>query len=376
MLEEIRLEPLRGVASEDRGAFTLVKALSKPLYDGGRVLVSLQARDPLPERIDVYDTRLRLSATANGDPVRVAPEHEAIIYTTWGKPGGRVEMHPEIRSKHPFPETGPLQAVTLKRLDWAVRAARGADSDIVAMRRIFKAVQVGYRSGRRYPTPADPPRKYEPLTGLVPLPTLHHYLWLALVTPHMCECQDLAAALRMPARILGIGGRMDVRFIFPWPPWDAEGKRRAPRPGEPLQGSLRPYLRERPSVCAFFDRKGHSNQYEGVLRWIPAGDSRAILYALGIGVYDYYTADDLTGTMDDRNANLFFMPQPPNPMEDLAVGRYKLGMFVDENLDRLRVPAYEFLDHRKQTLFQFHYEHKTFQQGDDKQVDKHGRLKG
>lgn len=176
----------------------------------------------------------------------------------------------------------------------------------------------------------------------------------------------------MPARILGIKGSMKVRLVFSWPPWDKQGKRRVPAKGEPWQGSLKSYSSELPAVCAFFDpHGGGSNQYEGVLRWVPEGGTRAILYAVGEGIYGHYLKDDASGTMDDRNANLFFMQQPADPNGMVATGRFKLGMLTGKTLRR---PAYGFLTNSQQTLFQFHYRTDQFETGDDRQVDKKGRL--
>ena len=92
---------------------------------------------------------------------------------------------------------------------------------------------------------------------------------------------------------------------------------------------------------------------------------------MGEGIYSHYLDDDASGRMDDRNANLFFMPQPAGPNGPLATGRFKLGMA--KHTKDLRRPAYGFL-HPQQTLFQFHYQTDQFEAGDDRQVDKKGRL--
>ncbi|RLB58130.1 MAG: hypothetical protein DRI90_17095, partial [Deltaproteobacteria bacterium] len=366
-LEQVSLKPLSG-AGGAAGSFTLEAALTRPLVTGTGATARLTAREPLPEHIAAHELLWDLRVVVSGAPMVVGSLlHHGTVYVTWGTPKGRVAIHESTKAAEAFPEKGPVQSVTEQRLAWAVDAADGATSEIQAVRKIFRSLKVGFFGGRRYPTPNSPGPN---TTGIVPLPKLHHYLWFALVTPKTCECQDLAAALRMPARILGIDGSMKVTPLFPWPPWDKQGKRRIPGKKEPWQGSLRRYRRELPAACVFFDHHGGPNQYEAALRWVPPGDTRAILYAVGEGIYSRYLVDDHSGTMDDRNANLFFMPQQGDPNELVATGRFKLGM-VEGGL--LRRPAYGFL-HPQQTLFQFHYRTDQFEAGDDRQVDKKGRL--
>lgn len=355
-----------------RDAFHFEDNVPHALTDGRLITAILQAKDTLPDQVIELNPQLELRGEVFGVPITVERRlFNATVYVTLGKPRGQVEMHPTRNTTQPFPETGDEQSVTVKRLDWAVNAAKGATNDAKALFLLFQDIKnrdIHFFGPVSYP-PKDEHGKVLKLISFKDSdPGLHHFLWISLHHQRIAHCADLAAAFRLAGRILGVGGAMDVRFLYPWPPWvkgDSTGKRRVLFVGgEPGQGSLQQY-REGNVVCVFFDSFRHGNFFEGALRWLPSGPSEPNLYAIGERICDDHTGAT-TKEIDDRNASLFFQGKL-NGVIDMSVGKYTLAMY-DESTDKLRRPAFGFLKNNQQTLFKFHYLVDTFDPDDDRQV--------
>ncbi|MBI4956093.1 MAG: hypothetical protein HY908_28995 [Myxococcales bacterium] len=385
----LRLEP--ETPDADGEAFTFVAAPNAALVDGTPFALTVAANAPLPRLLRRYQMKLRLSVVLDHCPARVLVARHALdIFVTFGPPGGQMQMHQSldldfkqgVMTTQPFPETGALQSVTVRRLARAMEAVDGAASEQKAMSFIFRFLQeeqINYYPYRRYPTPSE--LQVDPAanpTDLQPLPDLHTFLWIALAERMTCHCSDLAAAFRMMARILGIRGAMDVKFAFPWPPWDGTGQARD-YTKKPRQGALKPYPDPGNATCIFFDHNGVPNQYEGVLRWEPPGEAgRAILYAVSDKICGHFLPGD-PPDMDDLNASLYFEESlrdgdgnvhPDKPLN----GHFKLAMRLNEGPGGLRAPVFSFLGHDTQTLFEFHYQTTTFEPGDDRQAGAGGKI--
>lgn len=163
--------------------------------------------------------------------------------------------------------------------------------------------------------------------------------------------------------MLGVRGSMDVEMLFPWPQWDHDGSLRDLTGDEPWQGSLRRFRFEDTAELVFFDADEKLNFFEAVLRWVPPGSDGALLCPVGEpAILDRFGPDVSPGSMDDRNASLFYQRSPPDPVP----GRFKLGAYI-RSAKVLR-KAFPFMKHRFQTLFEFDYGKDTFQAGDDRQV--------
>jgi hypothetical protein len=359
--ENLQIEP-----TAYAGILEFTDSRSEPLLDNGILDRTLVARVPLPDRIDRLQTTLRISATASGQPVRVTPAQCTVeVYVTWNTPTGQAKIHAETNSPIAFPEDGPVQSITEQRLEWAVAAAKGAPDEATAVRRISSWLQghgIHYTGGRRYPAGNVTDNTTEITTASGNPPDLHHFLWFALNVPRTAECQDLAAALRLGCRILGIGGTMPVTLLYPWPPWDASGQRRdLSKPGAVWQGALAQYRDTEGSAnCMFFslirrDGTCAANFHEGVLLWRQSPDTAAMLVAVGERICEGEPSDD-------RNASQFF-EVADNP----GRGRFALGLAL--NSSSLRHPPFFFMSsHPQQTLFRFEYDVDTFQRGDDRKM--------
>ncbi|RLB46180.1 MAG: hypothetical protein DRI90_27610 [Deltaproteobacteria bacterium] len=366
-LTRLSLSPTTG-DRVSRGPFTFEDSTVRGLADNATFEVQLTASAKLPAVIDKLTPRLRLSAIANGTPMATRrPNHDWVVYVTWSKPRGRVEMHPNLTVKIPFPEAGPVQSITEHRLAWAVAAARGADTERAAMLELFRFVRdtkgIGFYGGRRYPTDKEQADGENP-TEIDSIPPLHHYLWVTLNWQRSAQCVDLAGAFRLPARILGIGGKMDVETVYPWPPWDKTGQRRPlGTTKQPAQGSLKKRFKDGDSVCVFFDRAGFLNHYEGVLRWQEEGAGYGSLFAIGERVCEAHLLHPglSVSEADERSASLFYQASD----DDITTGQVKLAMTDKTGLRR---PAFEFLDNQNQTLFMFHYRKSDSEEGDERQV--------
>jgi len=362
-----RVLTLESVGFDGSRALALDATTNVTLQNGMSVVVKLRGKKTLPNHIDMLqDKYMRFSAFASGARIPVsAPKLLMTVFVTFGRPTGNVVMHPEPTTVL-FPDNGPLQSVTDKRLGRAVEWASGKDTEEKAVRKLFEKVRAhGVSYAPRYVYPEAGTNKNKTIFT-PPIPPLHEYLWMSMDLPNMAHCLDLAAAFRLMVQILGIKGAvksdMTIEQMYPWAPWDDQGKERdLSKDGEPQQAALRVHNVGAGRVV-FVDDNGFVNRFEAVLRWSPKGTTKALLFPIGEAhVLDRYGPSVKPGPMDDRNASTFFEASKSDPKK----GRLRLGVSKDDG-KTLEQPAFSFLKNKKQTLFKFHYDKSTFQPGDDK----------
>lgn len=179
--------------------------LTRPLKDGDVFTLMLIADENLPDYVERWEEDYAILAVYGNSQARfhvANPRHHILIFGLLGKPHGGVE----ILNGHapPFPEQGPPQSITPQRVGRAVTLARGAKTADVAIRRIASKLHKGgfsFNPFYAYSTPKDKARNGERLTPRI---ELHHYLWLAMVEPRLTHGLDLAAAMLLVVRMLGI----------------------------------------------------------------------------------------------------------------------------------------------------------------------------
>jgi hypothetical protein len=344
-------------------SLTLTEKVSppRPLLDGELIEVELEAEAPLAKRIALLDEPGFLSLTASGAPVKVVRRrHRLRVFSLFGKPTGKLAMH-TIKTTEPLPEKGSDQQVTFERLRRVVERTQGATTEEQAVRQLFARLSGVITYNGEFAFPELDERDNN--TALNPKPQLHEHFWIAIEEPRYCHCLDLAGGMRLWLRMLGVTGSMDVEMLFPWPQWDHDGSLRDLTGDEPWQGSLRRFRFEDLAELVFFDADEKLNFFEAVLRWVPPGSERALLCPVGEpSILDRFGPDVSPGSMDDRNASLFYQSAPFDPVP----GKFKLGAFV-RPAGVLR-KAFPFMKHRFQMLFEFDYDQDTFQSGDDRQV--------
>jgi hypothetical protein len=236
------------------------------------------------------------------------------IFITLDKPSGKLVRRPRADDPylHEYAEDGADQVVTPERLRWAVKAAEGtgAGDERHVLDAIFfhlKRATVRYNQTftwqpRENRTGLDLNR-----TGLEPKPSLHHYLWLINDRLAFGQCHCLAAAFILACKILGVKGKLEVGYMYPWarrehdPP---HNPRKPPVHGRYNKPDKRMHVvrmggetHRQWEVITYVDSGGGRNPYESVARY--QGGSHDILYAIGEALLD------LEGD-PDKNADVFF----------------------------------------------------------------------
>jgi hypothetical protein len=144
-------------------------------------------------------------------------------------------------------------------------------------------------------------------------PSLEQYLWMALAKDAKAECHNLAAAMILMCRILGVRGRLEVGYMYPWPrrhheyPYEPFSREEHPlgRFTEPIAGAynerytLGEGTKKRWDLI-FIDFNNKKNAFEGVTLFEDEETARSTLYAIGEGSYDLHMSPH-------ENSSVFFL---------------------------------------------------------------------
>lgn len=259
--EPIKLQSVELSGGEKFYQFS--KKLTKVLLDGEELELEMTAQGSLPSVVKAHRGKLELSLQTEGESPRTTPTiHSTTVYGLFGVPGGQAEVHEKSGPGKLFPESGLVQAITPNRMSHAVSAAKEVTDERTAMANLFgflKEKDIFYYGKFHYPELDDDDQDS---CCFNPCPQdLHNYLWIALKEPQIGHCQDLAAAFRLFARILGIGGNMTVEQIFPWPQWNPGGEKREIGKDDPAEAKLTKFQAKNGKMV-FVDGNGFINAFE------------------------------------------------------------------------------------------------------------------
>jgi hypothetical protein len=296
-----RLTRIDGVSDEE--CFTFADKGHRFVSDQQTVvLTGLVSRAELPGRVGLLRGAITWRAVVGRKRVELGQTGPHAVGCVLDRPTGMLESPQD----NAFAETGPEQHVTTVRLSWALKAAWGKATEKECVDAVFVQLMrdgVGYHLGRRWENGALNN------TGMVPKPSLHHYLWACNAAMAKGECHNIAASFMLACRILGVRGSFEVGVMYPWPS-RAEGRSDRVRSkarsasGRPILGKyneryLRAHGAHGQESLVFLDGSGAANNFEGVARY--AGNA---LYAIGDDVFDrfpdshdnascYYTVRDM-----------------------------------------------------------------------------------
>jgi hypothetical protein len=288
------------------------QSLSQQVKTGRVSIPNVVSTTPLPNYVWFEDENIDWTVTVDGKPISVGTTGSHRVYSTFAMPRGTMDS----TVKNAFTETGSDQIVTEKRLEFSVMSAlsTGRSNEKECVDAIFKAIllKVGYVLYRRWvknATAADE-------SGVRPIPTLHHYLWLCMTSNGQGECHNIAAAFALACRIIGVAGTFQVGYMYPWPgragtpsgswyrnelhPTYPRSTEKSPS-GRNILGKYNDrYFRihtadHQTEFPMFLDGSGSPNNFEGVTCY--QGNA---LYAIGDDVFDqFHDPND--------NASLYFL---------------------------------------------------------------------
>ncbi len=354
-----RLEEVRVFGNGNAMACKKV-GLSQTLTNGATLTVEVTAPVDVGNAVKRLGGTALMVATADQHPVDLTPRrHRTNVFATLSAPSGKCKLHTPS-SPGFFTDAGATQSITRERLERAVDASAGATDDESAVRRVFGRL----RSDRifYFPTHQYPMAGQANSSGFSPMPTLHHFLWIAMNKPRIAHCLDLAAGLRLLLRMVGVKGKMTVVQLFPWPQWNNAGTvRDLTKDGEPWQASLMKFRHQDTGFkTVFVDENNIANIFEAVLRWEHPVSTAIMLLPVGEAtILDGHGPSVSPGPADDRNASTYF-EDPSDPKH----GKFRLG-FHKRNRG-FRKPPFDFMTHKTQLLFKFHYGKSTINADDDK----------
>jgi hypothetical protein len=292
-----QLQILRGEPS-NAGPLALkfgLGSINQSIKDGDVITVpGLIGQGRLSTAVDQLDRSIAWSIVVDGaPPVQIGSSGPHRVFTTLGSPSGSTQFEGDIT------EGGPPQVITAERLEKAVGFAKNSTDANQAADAMFLGMS---RLGVNYVLGHRPTAKME-LTGILPPPTLEHYLWLCAVNQAQGECQVIAAAMRLVIRSLGVTDAMDVGFMRPHP-GRLETPPSFPRRPDRLKGRLN-FRATRTKATGnfalvFYDGRGQPNNFEGVVKF---GNK---LYALGDGIFDRFSAPANGVSADDLNTSDYF----------------------------------------------------------------------
>ncbi len=288
--ETASLTGVTGTGSDDYLSFE--KSVSQSVGTQRVEITGLVSKDTLPNFVDRLEGSIDWTAEAEGEQITLGTSGTHVIYVTLDKPFGKMACPWD----NTFAETGADQVVTETRLKYSVLAAKGTGSvdEQESVDSIFvKLMQlgVGYILDRRWVAGVD-------TTGITPKPSLHHYLWLCDRSYGQGECHNIAAAMALACRIIGVKGAFDVGYMYPWPSrsedsaYSKSGLKTSS--GKFILGKLNQrYTRDHSQQSGhgteslvFLDGGGFANNFEGVLAY-----KKTALYAIGDDVFDSSSSD-------------------------------------------------------------------------------------
>lgn len=292
--KEAHLERIEGLSDVEYLCFG--KDLDQNISSGTVIIKDIISLKPLLNAVDVIGNRyIHWRVRIDGKDVDIGRTGPHTVYVTYDKPSGGIESN----IANEFVESLVCQDVTVERLEWSVYAARGTGSggekecvDAIFMRLLNDGVR--YTLGYRWE-----PEEDENHTGITPKPTLHQYLWMCNAREAKGECHNLAAGFILACKIIGVKGKFEVGYMYPWPSREDKPPD-YPKRGDNILGRYNlKYKRVHESeghgedTLIFLDSMGNPNNYEGVAKY---GNT---LYAIGEVILDTY--DD-----PDMNASCYF----------------------------------------------------------------------
>jgi hypothetical protein len=265
----------------------------------------------LYEAVCYYEKQsIRWEVLADGKWIPAGQTGNHTVYVTYDQPGGKMDGS--------FKETGAVQDVTEARLRFAIVNAwdTGKNDEKECVDAVFKGLRSGYFLGRRWKSQGND-------TGILPKPTLHHYLWLCndWQTLARGECHNIAAGFALACKILGVKGKFEVGYMYPWPSRKDDHPQYPKDPGA-VQGKYKKqYWRKHTALhggmekLVFLDARNMANNFEGVTKYENA------LYAIGDCRFDLY--DD-----PHKNASTYFMERTGEAGESVTVMNEKKGCML------------------------------------------------
>lgn len=269
------------------------KSLSKTVTTQRIEVTGLVSKGKLPNFVTRLDGSIDWKVEIDGEEKSIGMTSTHVIYVTFDKPFGKMGSPTD----NAFAEIDADQIVTEDRLKYSVTAAdhTGSVDEQECVDAIFvnlMKLHVGYVLDRRW---EHAPNN----TGVLPKPTLHHYLWLCDAAIGQGECHNIAAAMALACRILGVKGAFEVGYMYPWPsraenhPTYSKSSLTTSS-GKSILGKYNErYSRDHSKqsghgneVLGFLDGRGFGNNFEGVVAY-----KKTALYAIGDDVFDTSSTD-------------------------------------------------------------------------------------
>lgn len=267
---------------------TFEKSISQTVGTERVTVTGLVSKDPLPNYVDRIEGSIDWTAEVDGEEKSIGTTGSHVVYVTLDQPFGKMGCP----SNNSFQEIGSDQVVTEDRLRFSVEAARitGETDEQECVDAIFTKLGdlgVNYTLDRRWLLDQNH-------TGVLPNPSVHHYLWLCNTHNGQGECHNIAAAMALACRILGVKGAFEVGYMYPWPSRNEDhpiySKSTAKSPGGTnILGKYNiRYTRNHSAqsghgdeALGFLDGRGFGNNFEGVVAY-----KNSALYAIGDAIFD------------------------------------------------------------------------------------------
>ena len=273
---------------------TFEQSLSKTVGTGRVEVTGFVSAGKLPNFVTRLEGSIQWTAEVDGETKDIGTTGSHVIYVTFLKPFGKMASP----VNNAFQETGADQVVTEDRLKYSVNAAdsTGVTDEQECVDAIFVNMMklgVNYILSRRW--------ENAPLnnTGVLPKPSLHHYLWLCDAAIGQGECHNIAAAMAVACRIIGVQGAFEVGYMYPWPSRSENhptySKSGLTTSGQLVAGKYNVRYSRDHSVetghgtqefLGFLDGRGFGNNFEGVVAY-----KGVALYAIGDDIFDTSTSD-------------------------------------------------------------------------------------
>jgi hypothetical protein len=280
---------------ERRRSMSFDKKLSRNVGTGRITVSKLVSTGKLPNFVTSFERSIDWSIVVDGKRKSIGTSGPHRVYVTFDKPGGKMGSPHD----NDFDENvGKDQIVTEPRLKFSVEAADGTgetdEKECVdaLFRHISYDLGIGYSLDRRF-------EHDRTKTGIKPFPTLHHYLWLCNAGKAQGECHNIAAAFALACKILGVKGKFEVGYMYPWSS-RKDVSPSYPKRGDHILGRLNQPCERNHSGAShgservvFLDARDNANNFEGVARY------RNALYAIGDAIFDLHASPD-------ENASTYF----------------------------------------------------------------------
>ena len=320
--QSTKITGIKGDSNYDSLKFD--KKIKKTTKSASITIKGIEAVDSLYDAVCRYEETITWQICADGKWIDIGTTGTHNVYVTYDQPGGKMDEN--------FGEKGDVQDVTEARLRFAIDKAydTGKKDEKECVDAIFVGLSAGYFLGRRWKSKGND-------TGVLPKPSLHHYLWLCNAIWARGECHNIAAGFALACKILGVKGKFEVGYVYPWPS-RKDTHPLYPKDSKAMQGKYcKQYTRKHGALhggtekLVFLDGRNKANNFEGVTKYENA------LYAIGDQCFDL-------SRDPHKNASTYFMMRQGSLGQKLIILDRKKGCM------RLAFSRYRIVMGKRQSL--------------------------